>query len=155
MVRSKQAQIERGLVLIMVLMLNCGAAFAQAPPTATEVFNLRIRCKEMADKKAENFFLGTQDSIKFVSWSSKYDIKSNRCYIGLLVQNSYPKIPMEREQRQVYDGATDDLVAFAKIENGKKVGMVFDTGHRKTTDENIGWNDAIDYMDELMADRRN
>ena len=29
------------------------SAFAQTPPTATEAFNLRIKCKGMADEKAE------------------------------------------------------------------------------------------------------
>ena len=47
MFKSQPKSILRGI---------CGAAFAQTPPTATEAFNLRIRCKEMADKKAENFY---------------------------------------------------------------------------------------------------
>ena len=43
----------RAITLVAVLMLNCGAGLAQTPPTATEAFNLRIKCKQMADEKAE------------------------------------------------------------------------------------------------------
>lgn len=155
MFRSKQAQIMRGMFLIMAMMLNCGTSFAQTPPTATEVFNLRSRCKEIADKKSENFFLGTPETIVVASWTSKYDVKNNRCYVGLFLKRSIPQMSLETEARQVYDGQTDDLLAFTQIKNGKKMGMVSDPDHRKTTDENLGWDDATRYMDELMADKRN
>ena len=44
----------RAITLVAVLMLNCGAGLAQTPPTATEAFNLRIKCKQMADEKANS-----------------------------------------------------------------------------------------------------
>ncbi len=38
------------VILLPSLLIVCGA---QTPPTATEAFNLRIRCKQMADQKAD------------------------------------------------------------------------------------------------------
>ena len=58
------------------------------------------------------------------------------------------------DSRSVYDGQIDDLLAFSKIENGKKVGMVFDHSHQTTLDNNLGFDDANKYMDGMMEDRR-
>ncbi len=41
------------VILLPSLLIVCGLAVAQTPPTATEAFNLRIRCKQMADQKAD------------------------------------------------------------------------------------------------------
>jgi len=38
---------------LALLLIASGQAVAQTPPTATEAFNLRIRCKQMTDQKAE------------------------------------------------------------------------------------------------------
>lgn len=57
--------------------------------------------------------------------------------------------------RQVYDGQTDDLLANAQMKNGEKAGTVFDHGHRRTTDNNLGFDDANTYMDEKMRAGRN
>src|SRR4051812_34780375 len=103
-----------GLGIILSLTAT---AFAQTPPTATEAFDLRIRCKALMVEKAANFYLGPLEEILSVSWTSKYDVTSNRCYIGFYVHNFYRKISVDREVRQVYDAQTDDLLAFASIEN--------------------------------------
>ena len=42
------------LPLIAAMILFCGVALAQTPPTATEAFNLRIKCKELAERKLDN-----------------------------------------------------------------------------------------------------
>jgi len=56
---------------------------AQSPPTATEAFNLRIKCKKMSDEKAQEI-RETNTMLKWVyvmaSNTSKYDPISNRCY---------------------------------------------------------------------------
>ncbi len=39
----------------ITFMLIAVHGFAQSPPTATEAFNLRIKCKKMSDKKAHEF----------------------------------------------------------------------------------------------------
>ena len=39
---------------LALLLIASGQAVAQTPPTATEAFNLRIRCKQMADQKTND-----------------------------------------------------------------------------------------------------
>jgi len=161
-------------------MLNCQATLAQAPPTATEAFNLRVKCKALADDKAEamkrhpmsvadgatlGLSAGAVDALNrkndarsevLQSWhSSRYDIENNRCYIELFEHRRFGvNKENEAQYRQIYDGQTDDLLAFTRIENGKKVGMVFDPEHDRTTDDNLGWDDANAYIDEMMLDKR-
>jgi hypothetical protein len=88
--------------------------------------------------------------------ASNYDANHNRCYIEIVdhrrVGRNYES---ERQSRQVYDAQTDDLLSFAKIENGKKVGMVFDAEHVTTMGSNLGWDDANSYMDDKMRAKRN
>jgi hypothetical protein len=163
--------------LIMTCVSN---SVAQAPPTATEAFNLRIKCKQMADEKAEGMAwqpmtvaggasLGMKPAdvaalnrqhdenteVLLEAHSSHYDAKTNRCYIEIIDNR---KVGRRKENevdiRQVYDAQTDDLLSFAKTENGKKVGLVFDTDHVSTITGNLGWDDANAYMDEKMRDKR-
>jgi hypothetical protein len=91
-------------ILMLPLLIVCGA---QTPPTATEAFNLRIRCKQMADEKAdavawhemtvaEGAAIGMsaadvarindqQRPEVLGSWSSsKYDAVNNRCYVRII-----------------------------------------------------------------------
>jgi hypothetical protein len=173
-------QFLRGIALIAAVMLNCGAAFAQTPPTATEAFNLRIKCKQMADDKADsmqrhpltvaegagiglsardvdaiNSNYETTTENLFSSHSSRYDAKSNRCYIETLERKKLGRNKeTELQYRQIYDGQTDEVLAFAQILNGKKVGLVFDPEHRQTTNTNLGWDDANAYIDEMMLEKR-
>jgi hypothetical protein len=177
---SAMFQFLRGIILIAAMMLNCGVGFTQTPPTATEVFNLRTKCKAMADEKADSMQLppmtiadgaalgwsaATVDALNknreatlevlLSTHSSKYDAKNNRCYVEFFEQKKYGKHKEnEVQHRQIYDAQTDDLLAFAKIENGKKVGMVFDHEHRSTMGDDLGWTDANAYIDEMMFDKR-
>jgi hypothetical protein len=165
----------------ILLVAIAESSSAQTPPTATEAFNLRIRCKEMADAKAESMTMrplsiedGAASGLKqadvaalnkinaentkvlLAAHASNYDVKNNRCYIEIIDHRKVGRRKeTEIEQRQVYDAQTDDLLSFAKIENGKKVGMVFDAEHVVTTNSNLGWDDANTYMDEKMRAKRN
>jgi hypothetical protein len=86
--------------------------------------------------------------------ASNYDPKSNRCYVEIFEWKRIGATSeIEIQSRNVYDAQTDDLLAFANIKNGKKVGMV-DPDHRAITDANLGWDDADAYMDEKMRARR-
>jgi hypothetical protein len=42
-------------IILFTVSLAPLPTYAQMPPTATEAFNLRIRCKEMAAAKLESF----------------------------------------------------------------------------------------------------
>jgi hypothetical protein len=48
----------------------------------------------------------------------------------------------------------DDLVAFNKNEDEKKVGMVFDHSHQSTSNGNLGWDDADTFMNDLIEDKK-
>jgi len=177
-------QLLRGIVLIAAMMLNCEVGFAQTPPTATEAFNLRIRCKEMAEQKLDDLSfhpmsiadgasmgmsaanvaaLNKQITPEVLgSWqSSKYDAKNNRCYVQIYIHTR--KASFDIEHRQVYDAQKDDLLADAMIKNGEKSGQVYDEYKGpwvppkdcRMCMSGWGWDAAIAYMDEIMTDKRN
>jgi hypothetical protein len=170
-------QFLRGIMFSAVMILNCGVAFAQTPPTAAQASDLTIKCKEMAEQKLDNLrfhplsvadgdSIGiSADTIDAInsnapeildSWqASKYDPENSRCYVQIYKHTFVREPPLDRELLDLYDAQTNNLLAFANIENGKKVGMVFSKNHRKTTSHYRGWDDAVAYMDEMLADKRN
>jgi hypothetical protein len=164
------------VILLPLLGIVCGA---QTPPTATEAFNLRIRCKQMADEKAaalaQPLELSVADGASLgisaadvarlndetrpevvASWaSSKYDAKNNRCYVRIY-KHTRRKSQFDYEVHQVYDAQVDDLLASAVINNanGKKPGQIWDQSYKgiRPVQGDASWDAALAYMDELMAD---
>lgn len=124
---------------------------SQQLPTATEVFQLRSLCAKLGEQQLEETFVGSANTKDQVS---HYDPRSNRCYVELIVQAANPKRADEYINRTLYDGQTKELLAFAKIQKGQKVGMVFDRQHGIGDLKNAGWDDASAYIDERMADDR-
>jgi hypothetical protein len=108
-----------------------------------------------ADVAALNKSVAEGSEVLLEAHASNYDAKNNRCYIEI---KSRKRIGGQKqtdiEIRQVYDAQTDDLLSFAQIKNGTKVGMVFDAEHGVTTNSNLGWDDANSYMDEKMLAKR-
>jgi hypothetical protein len=130
---------------------------AQVQPTATEAFHLRRECKELADKKAEELLSVNPKYQELVtSYSrSKIDPKNSRCYIEIFKSLRYgPRREHAMQIRQIYDGLTDDLLAFAKIDDQKKVGLIFDDKHVADAEKNLGWDDANDFIDKMMHEER-
>jgi hypothetical protein len=85
----------------------------------------------------------------------KYDRKSDRCYIEQFRHVRVgPHKDSDIQHRSLIDARTDDLLAVAKIEDGKKEGMVLDPDHKTPTDAVSGWDDANTYIDEMMAEQR-
>ena len=142
-------------------------------PTATEAFNLRIKCKQMADQKADDQSwhelsveggallgmnaaavakLNDQNRPEVIgAWSSsRYDARNNRCYIE--VYSHTRSGSMDKEYRQVFD-EIDNLLAHTQIINGVKSGTVWDENYRgERYGPNSGWDIAIAYMDNIMSD---
>jgi hypothetical protein len=147
-------EMRKSLIVILLpsLLIVCGA---QTPPTATEAFNLRIRCKQMADRKAGEYAdinAALRWEVLQSSGSSKYDATNNRCYI--LIYHHIRKSGLEKVARQLLDAQVDDLLASAQIENGKKSGSIWDEsykGQRYFKDGEAAWDAAIKYMNEMMA----
>jgi hypothetical protein len=93
-------------------------------------------------------------NVSLYTHASNYDAKTNRCYIEIVKQWKYGQhFEFEQHIRQVYDAQTDDLLSFAQVKQGEKMGMVFDPEHKKAADNNLGFDDANAYMDEKMLRR--
>lgn len=140
---------------LCLTLVTSSAALAQERgfqlPTATEVFQLRSACAALGQKILENNFVGTalsQDQV------SHYNPRTNRCFVDVTVQTADITKPMEYFSRYLFDGQTKQMLAFARIEKGKKVGMVYDHQHQTTNLDNDGWDDASAYIDAMMADDR-
>lgn len=149
--------MRKPLVIVLPLLLIAGGlAVAQTPPSATEAFNLRIRCKQMADRKAGEMAeidAALRWEVVQSSGSSKYDATNNRCYIH--IYHHIRKSGFEKVVRQMYDAQVDDLLAHAGIENSKKFGAIWDEsykGQRYFKDDDASYEAAIKYMDEMMVD---
>jgi hypothetical protein len=148
------AIMHKSLIVILLPLLGivCGA---QTPPTATEAFNLRIRCKQMADQKAGDL-AAVDAALKWEvleTWgSSKYDATNNRCYIH--IYHHIRKPGYENVVRQMYDAQVDQLLATASIRNGKKTGVIFGHAGGGPLSDDASYEAAINYMDEVMADPR-
>jgi hypothetical protein len=117
-----------------------------ALPTAGEVFNLRSKCAELADKILENNFVGSALTQEILS---HYNPETNRCYVELDVHaadlSQYAKHPISR---YLYDGQTKDLLVSATNDKGTKTGHIFNG------DIFADYDKATARMDSLMADDR-
>lgn len=83
-------------------------------PMATELFNLRSKCEELAQKLDADMLHGdalAQDH------TSHYSLADNRCYVELDV-HSIDKFE-DNNSRYLYDGQTRDLLAWITHKHGK------------------------------------
>jgi hypothetical protein len=142
-------------ILPFLLSLFIGSAAAQTPPTATEVFNLRIRCKVMvAQKDRENYERNVRQGefkteIILSTSSSRYDPKTNRCY-GEYFTHYYYNVTREVFRRSLYDMQIDELMATWEDNSGQKSGMVIDKFNRGKYPP--GKDAADTFINEMMSD---
>lgn len=147
-------------LLAAILLASCchqqppvAAAHADAvtrPPTATEVFHLRSECAALGDRIRSKNIIGialTQDQV------SHYDPKTNRCYVQLTVQTADVSNP-NYFATYLYDGQTGEMLATAKMDHGRRAGMVFGVPPPDGTDPNRFWEQATDFMNQRMQDDR-
>jgi hypothetical protein len=121
-------------------------------PTATEAFNLRSRCAELGQKVLEDKIRGNNEAI--ISQASRYDPRTNRCYVDLIVRTVDPTRPPSLFHRFLFDGQTKEMLAEASIYNDNKRGQVLDKHHIRKNSDNDGWDDAKQYIDQMMAEDR-
>ena len=101
------------------------------------------------------------------AWNtSKYDPISNRCYGRIYSHTKKQNYRLDHEVDQLYDLQTDDLLAAAWIEDGKKHGSIWERNCKKPGLPSCGakgcavdwvdhaWQAAEDYINEFMADPR-
>lgn len=124
------------------------------PPTATEVFHLRSECAQLGQKILEGNVIGiklTQDEV------SHYDPKTNRCYVQLTVMTADLSRPATYYATTLYDGQTGEMLAWARMQNNKKSGMVFGVpppdGHDPDVPDPF-WNQATDFINGKIEDDR-
>jgi len=136
-------------------MFVVAAATAADPvhqlPTAAEVSQLRSTCAALGQQILEGNFVR---SALYQEQFSRYNPRTNRCYVEMRVQTADPNKHSDRFGQYLYDGQTREMLAFAQIQNGKKSGRVFDLHHRTTSFENAGWDDASQYISTVMTDDR-
>lgn len=85
---------------------------------------------------------------------SRYSLRAGRCYVEMRVETIASDAQADRVGRFLYDGGTQELLAFAEIRNGRKSGRVFDLSHRTARFDNGGWDDASEYIYRTMAGDR-
>jgi hypothetical protein len=132
----------------------CMPAMAQQqdfrPPSATEVSNLRSKCAEVGEKMLG----GGNTEVLTKSQRSRYDPRTNRCYVELIVQTANPTKPPNFFHRFLFDGQTKEMLAEASSYNDNKEGQILDKQHIRNNSNNNGWNDAGEYIDQIMAEDR-
>jgi hypothetical protein len=146
----------RGLVIVASMALLHTSSMAQQgdfrPPTATEVFNLRSRCAQLGEKIMEDSVIGvalTQSQV------SRYDLRTNRCYVELTVETIDKTGPQATYYRRLIDGQTKENLAWVSETIMGKSGMVFDKQYnRGKFGDTVGWDYATSYIDQMMAEDR-
>src|SRR5215469_6572610 len=89
-------------------------------PTATEVFNLRTKCAQLADALDDHAY-GSHWRRDVVS---NYSVRKNRCYVDVTDQNETD----HEFFRSLYDGQTRQQLGFTQIRavDGARVGQTYD-----------------------------
>jgi len=136
---------------LVILLLGTSTVVAQPyfqPPTATELFNLRRLCAALGEKMDKEMVFG---SALTGTQTSHYNPRTGHCYVDLVRQDNGTD-PRSRGywNRTLHDGQNGEILAFAKIEKGKRVGMVF--GRLSDMRDDLGFSDASEYMDKLMKE---
>lgn len=182
----------RGTILLLYALSCCsGCQKQRAPqpvvvdepafkrPTAAEVFDLRTKCAELAEKiNREYDHAGLALSVSqgqgptplTQEHFSHYDSKSNRCYVELRVtpalgflgtlskgnakalkirDDFLASYELDYLERHLYDGQTGEELAYSQ-HGSKKV-----TASGTVNGVTVDWHEAYTRVDELMTDDRN
>jgi nitrate reductase alpha subunit len=136
------------------------AARVDAPsfqsPTATEVFNLRSKCAELGEKIMKNTALRDElkrDELK-KDQLSRYDPKTNRCYVQLTVWNANLAKGDDYFQRYLYDGQTGQVLAAMRREHGVRSGDIYIDPSPLSGNPDELYLDASLFISKTMADDR-
>jgi hypothetical protein len=122
------------------------------PPTATEVFHLRSECADLGHKIMNDNIAGPGTHQTELS---RYDPKSNRCYVEMTVETAdQMKLP-HLIDRYLYDGQTGEMLAALHNQGDEhKSGIVFGSHHEAATYANGYYDDTRAYIDALMSEGR-
>jgi len=150
------------LFALSVLLFFSGGQKSSAPvppveappfrgPTATEVFNLRSKCAELGEKIMEKTVIG--DALK-KDQVSRYEPKTNRCYVQLTVSNADPAKGDDYFQQYLFDGQTGQVLAAIHREKGVRSGEIpIDPSPLNGNSDEL-YVDASMFISKMMADDR-
>jgi hypothetical protein len=110
------------------------------------VFSLRSQCAALAEKILVNSIIG---SALTKSQNSRYDPRTNRCYVELTIQKADLSAPDTYLSKIQNHGHTNETLAFALIKGGTKTGSVFVKAELTSVDPFDGAND---YINRTMED---
>jgi hypothetical protein len=167
-----------GMILATASTLGLAQQPAHQPPTATELFALRLErlstCAQLAKK-----ILDTRGGHS-ADWDEptvdvRYDPATDRCYVKIVMISAGGSFNLWDRQTEdllarlarttiytnLWDGQTQDLLATTMIsQNGqRRFGMVFanDPNYKHTlpsADNGYGFDNADDYINRLMYENR-
>jgi hypothetical protein len=119
-------------------------------PTATEVFDLRSKCAERGERILKNAVAA--DALK-KDQVSRYDPKTNRCYVQLTIGN--PNATGEENfERSLLDGQTGQVLATIRRQKGTRSGIVYIDPSPLNGNSDELYLDASMFIDEMMVDDR-
>jgi hypothetical protein len=137
----------RALVILASVALCTPAIAQQQPPAATSP---QSQCAELGEKIMEENDIGMA-----LSQVSRYDPRTNRCYVELIVLTADPTKSKGIFHRYLFDGQTKELLASASRDNDRPMGgQVFDKQHRPASSTNNWYDDTNEYIDKMMAEDR-
>jgi len=124
-------------------------------PTATEVFDLRLKCVALGEKILSENFIGsalTHDQV------SRYNPETNRCYVKLGVSTADLSTPREKFVRDdfLYDGQTKEMLAYAYWDGNRKSAEIFSESlQRFVHDPTLpSYDETEALMDKFVAEDR-
>ena len=82
-------------------------------PSATEVFDLRSRCAELAQKLLDG---GVHGPFVQAGQKSSYSPVNNRCYVELDFTTADASSPEHQSTRYLYDGQTKQVLAWYRVD---------------------------------------
>jgi len=152
---------ELAAVCLVVALIGATAVHAQSQPTASEISELKIKCKKLsvpiaADEK-ENLKLVLGDDMYLVKPLSNYDVIRHHCYTELTITIWKKKEQIYNyEIRQLYDAETGEQLAVInhdlKMPFGKELdGFIYDKYY--VGDKN-NYNEVAEYFKQKMAPER-
>jgi hypothetical protein len=153
-VKLSDVVLKSRLIAMVALLASCqnrppAEDRAYKPPTATEVFHLRSECVRLGEKIVEENLIG---SAQWMTQEFHYNPKTNRCYVRLTDTDKIK--PRENYGINLYDGQTREMLAFAQVKHGEKVGMVSGTTMRDTTEADAGFAEAMEFINKAMENDR-
>lgn len=146
--------ISKTALLLGALLISAPGHSEFQPPTATELFQARATCAKLGEQIMEAR-VSTQNKLEIAGLvvahprryeRSRYNPTDGHCYVDFTMQcdsacQSHSSDSTSFD-RQLIDGQTGEVLAFATIIKGTKVGMVYN--------QRFTYDDANSYIDSFM-----